>query len=73
MTADKASVDSAGKFKFQSLPPAKYRILCFSDLSTAEDATWDVQKKVKAAGTNINIAESDKQQLSIETTQLDPI
>lgn len=68
-----ASLDSDGRFKFQSLPPGKYRILCFSDLAVPEDATWDVQKRVKTQGTDVTIAESDKQQLSLEITQLDPI
>lgn len=66
-------LDIEGAFKFQSLPPGRYRIRCFSDLSGAEDATWDVQKKVKTEGKSISIAENDTQQLRLETTQLDPL
>jgi hypothetical protein len=68
-----ASVDSNGNFKFQSLPPGKYRVLCFSDLAGSQEVTWDVQKKVKADGKEINIVESDTQQVTLEILQFDPI
>ncbi len=67
------SLDSGGKFRFQSLPPGGYRILCFSDLLGSEDATWDVQRKVKSDGKDISISESDDQQVTVEITRLDPL
>ena len=67
------ALDAEGKFKFQSLRPGTYRILCFSDLFGSDDATWDVQRRVKERGKDISIGEDEAEQLSIEVTQLDPI
>ncbi len=67
-----AALTSEGSFELKALPPGKYRISCFSDLAAPQDATWDVQKKVRTQGKEITISERDRQHLSIETTQADP-
>jgi hypothetical protein len=66
-----AVINADGKFVFKSLAPGRYRMSCFSDLNKLADATWDVQKTVKEQGTEINIAEGDRQQLTVTAIQLD--
>jgi hypothetical protein len=67
-----AVVGADGSFLVQSLPPGKYRISCFSDLAVPGDATWDVQRRVRDAGRDVEIASADKQQLTLEATLADP-
>ena len=67
-----AAIGSDGRFKFQSLPPGKYKLQCFSDLSGTADATWDILAKVKTQGSDVSIAGGDTQNLTLPITQADP-
>lgn len=67
------SLGLGGDFAFRAIPPGNYRISCFSDLSSPQDATWDVQRKVKMQGKSIEVKDSDQQKLTIETTMFDPM
>lgn len=64
-------IDPAGSFTFKSLMPGHYRILCFSDLSREEDVTWDVQRKIKTQGQEIDLKEDEDKKLKIELVQID--
>jgi hypothetical protein len=66
-----APLSEGGSFTFKSLPPGKYHIVCFSDLSSGTEATWDVQRKVSLIGAEIQVDEASKQQMVITSVQLD--
>jgi hypothetical protein len=73
LRAQAVALEASGTFAFRSLPPGKYRILCFSDLTHADDATWDVQRTVIRVGDEVSLADGDTRELTIRTTQLEPI
>jgi uncharacterized protein (DUF2141 family) len=64
-TRSTADVDGSGHFKFASLPPGEYRVMCFSDIRSSEEVTREVLERTTEKGEKITLAADESKFLRL--------